>query len=299
MTRRPTTSMTATKAATLASVIASGSASVDQSNAAGRAAFEDAAPAPAADQRQHHGEVLDDQPADRDAAALGLEQAALLQARSSTTVLATDSARPKTRPAPIDQPSHHARPMPSSVATAICTIAPGMAMARTDSRSLSEKCRPTPNISRMTPISASSLAMPWSATKPGVNGPTSDAREQIADQRRDPQPLRHRAEDEGEHEAGDDRGDERRVMRHRLVPAILSVLSSEYFRQNISNICRRKATMPLATRPLRCGLRPQSAYGNTLTPEFCVTATASSDRSNRPIPKCFIGPATFALTPGS
>ena len=37
-------------------------------------------------------------------------------------------------------------------------------IAFTDSRSLSEKCRPTPNISRMTPISASSSASPWSAT---------------------------------------------------------------------------------------------------------------------------------------
>ena len=63
------------------------------------------------------------------------------------------------------------------------------AMARTDSRSFSEKCRPTPNISRMTPISASSVASAWSATKPGVNGPTGDAGEQIADQRRDPQAL--------------------------------------------------------------------------------------------------------------
>ena len=70
------------------------------------------------------------------------------------------------------QPSAQARPAPSTVAKAICTIAPGTAMARTDSRSLSEKCRPTPNISRMTPISASSSASDWSATKPGVFGPT-------------------------------------------------------------------------------------------------------------------------------
>ena len=59
------------------------------------------------------------------------------------------------------------------VATAICTTAPGTAMAFTDSKSFIEKCRPTPNISRITPISASSLARPWSATKPGVNGPTA------------------------------------------------------------------------------------------------------------------------------
>ena len=50
---------------------------------------------------------------------------------------------------------------------------PGTAILRTASRSASEKCRPTPNISRMTPISASWAARPASATKPGVNGPTA------------------------------------------------------------------------------------------------------------------------------
>ena len=60
--------------------------------------------------------------------------------------------------------------MPSSVATAICTTAPGTAMRLTAIRSSSEKCRPTPNISSITPISASWLASPMSATKPGVVG---------------------------------------------------------------------------------------------------------------------------------
>ena len=79
-------------------------------------------------------------------------------ARSSTTVLATESARPNTMPAPSGQPSHHAKPMPSAVANAICTTAPGIAIVFTESRSSSEKCSPTPNISRMTPISDNSLA---------------------------------------------------------------------------------------------------------------------------------------------
>ncbi len=88
-------------------------------------------------------------------------------------MLATDRARPNTRPARVDQPSSQARAQPKAVATMICAIAPGTAIAFTDSRSLSEKCSPTPNISRMTPISASSAISPWSATKPGVNGPTT------------------------------------------------------------------------------------------------------------------------------
>ena len=86
------------------------------------------------------------------------------RARNSTTVLATDRLRPNTRPPPKLQPSSLARPMPSSVATPICTSAPGMAMAFTESRSLSEKCRPTPNISRITPSSAISCDSAWSAT---------------------------------------------------------------------------------------------------------------------------------------
>ncbi len=60
-----------------------------------------------------------------------------------------------------------------ALASAIWITAPGIAMRATDARSFSEKCRPTPNISRMTPISASSPASGMSAVKPGVNGPTT------------------------------------------------------------------------------------------------------------------------------
>ncbi len=94
-------------------------------------------------------------------------------ARNSTTVLATDSASPSTRPAPKPQPQSSASATPHAVATAICAMAPGSAMARTASRSLMEKCRPTPNIRRMTPISASWLARLASPTNPGVNGPST------------------------------------------------------------------------------------------------------------------------------
>ena len=61
-------------------------------------------------------------------------------------------------------------------------------------------------------------AASWSATKPGVNGPISDARQQIADQRR-AQAVGDRAEQEGEHEPGHDGGDQRRVVRHQPASA--------------------------------------------------------------------------------
>jgi len=90
---------------------------------------------------------------------------------SRTTVLATDSDSPKINPLPQSQPHHRAMNMPSTVANAICTTAPGIAMRFTASRSLSEKCRPTPNISNITPISDNWEAIFISATKPGVAGP--------------------------------------------------------------------------------------------------------------------------------
>jgi hypothetical protein len=60
-------------------------------------------------------------------------------ARSSTTVLATESASPKTSPAPGGHPQAVATPAPSTVATAIWSSAPGRAMPRTASRSPMEK----------------------------------------------------------------------------------------------------------------------------------------------------------------
>ena len=86
-------------------------------------------------------------------------------------MLATERLKPSTMPAPSPHPQSHAIAMPSGVASAIWPIAPGTATPRTASRSEAEKCRPTPNISRMTPISASCPASSPSATNPGVKGP--------------------------------------------------------------------------------------------------------------------------------
>ncbi len=92
--------------------------------------------------------------------------------RSTTTVEATDSARPKMNAADRLHPHVNARAPPSAVATTICSKAPGNATRRTRMRSPGEKCRPTPNISRMTPTSASCDARPMSPTKPGELGPS-------------------------------------------------------------------------------------------------------------------------------
>jgi hypothetical protein len=85
----------------------------------------------------------------------------------------TDNDQPNTSAAASDQPHQVASAQPKAVATAICNKAPGTAMRLTAIRSAIEKCMPTPNISRITPISASCGDRSTSATKPGVNGPTA------------------------------------------------------------------------------------------------------------------------------
>ena len=171
MTRLPTISMMATKAAILAMVMPTSSATEARSTCA--APFPPNSPAKAGSRTRVSTITMSStisHPTAMRPRVLSTSRRSW-SARSRTTVLATESARPNTSPAPIGQPSQWARAMPSTVAHRICTMAPGMAMLRTDSRSSSEKCRPTPNISRITPISASWLARFWSATKPGVNGP--------------------------------------------------------------------------------------------------------------------------------
>ena len=86
-------------------------------------------------------------------------------------MLATDTANPSTSPPANPHPRPIPNAIPSSVATKIWPTAPGTATFRTASRSLIEKWIPTPNIRRIPPISASSAAVPVSATIPGVNGP--------------------------------------------------------------------------------------------------------------------------------
>ena len=61
---------------------------------------------------------------------------------------------------------------PIAVAAAICTTAPGTATRFTCIRSSSEKCSPTPNISRMTPISARVCSASLWCTRPRADGPT-------------------------------------------------------------------------------------------------------------------------------
>ncbi len=93
--------------------------------------------------------------------------------RMSTTVLATEIAPPNTSEVDHSQPNSRPTSAPQRVAVMLCTSAPGMATFRTASSSFRWKCSPTPNISKITPISAICSARCRSASKPGVWGPTT------------------------------------------------------------------------------------------------------------------------------
>ena len=75
--------------------------------------------------------------------------------RKSTTVLATEIANPKMIPAGTVQPQSWVNPKPNNVAIKVWINAPGIAISRTRQRSAKEKWRPTPNIRKITPSSAS------------------------------------------------------------------------------------------------------------------------------------------------
>ena len=104
-----------------------------------------------------------------------------------TTVLATETAMPRIKPLCQLQPIATASPMQARVAAVLCASAPGIASERTASRSFKLKCRPTPNISRITPISASSdaiLRVAHDARRVRANQHTRD---EVADDRRKPE----------------------------------------------------------------------------------------------------------------
>jgi len=92
--------------------------------------------------------------------------------RTINTVDAVARHMPSTNEPLIGQPSRkcptHA---PSTTTRPLAASAPGTAMRRTFQRSWNEKPRPTPNISSITPTSASFAASSALPTNPGVLGP--------------------------------------------------------------------------------------------------------------------------------
>ena len=172
------------------------------------------------------------------------------------------TARDRTRARRTDlQPHQRARPAPIAVATAICATAPGSAIARTRSSVEIEKCRPTPNISRMTPISASSEARLASATKPGVNGPIAMPATQVADERRQAHARGEESESEREHEADGDQRDEFGFVGHR--PQLYQEVGLKPDLQGACWVRLSRLSFTSATSSGRLSARPRSSTVRT------------------------------------
>ena len=151
------------------------------------------APASAGQQHQHEDgeDVLDDQPADGDVA--------LRRVRARRCPSARGSARPCwPRRSPCRAPGPADQPQPERQADDRARERwrrgsgrprPGTAMRRTASRSSRWKCRPTPNISRMTPISASCGGEVRVGDEARRVRADATPGQQVADDRRQAQPL--------------------------------------------------------------------------------------------------------------
>ena len=92
--------------------------------------------------------------------------------------------------------------------------APGTAIDLTAARSRSEKWMPTPNISRMIPMSASSSATEVSARRPGRERPEHDPGDDVADDGRQADALGDEATGEGGHQADRDGRDQNGLVVH-------------------------------------------------------------------------------------
>ena len=92
--------------------------------------------------------------------------------------------------------------------------APGIAIARTAARSRSEKWIPTPNISRMIPMSASSMRDRGVGDEARRERAEDDPGDDVADDRRQADPLGDEAADERGHQADRDGGDENGLVVH-------------------------------------------------------------------------------------
>ncbi len=138
------------------------------------------------------------------------------RARTSTTVLATERARPKTKPAVHDQPSSRASPAPMTLASAIWISGAGNSDAR-DRRQVLQREVQADAEHQQDDADLGQLAGQGNVgDEARRERPDHDACQQVADQRLDAQAVGDQAEDIGQHEARGDGGNERCLMlRHR------------------------------------------------------------------------------------
>ena len=167
----------------------------------------------ACERRQQHehddGEhVLDDEPADRDVPGAVCSWRLSESTRISTTVLATDSDRPKTIAAAQAQPKACAASAPSPVATALCSDGAGNGDAPHGQQFLEVELQADAEHQQDDADFGELLGEMRVGDEAGRVGTDDDAGEQVADDRRQAEPLRDVADDQRGAEAGRERQDE-------------------------------------------------------------------------------------------
>jgi hypothetical protein len=166
-------------------------------------------------QRQDHDDVLDDQPTDGDAPALRLDQPALLQRaqqhhgagdREGEAEHQTGGDRPAHRPGESHAEQRRGRDLRHRAGDG-----DGAHREEVLQREVQPDAEHQQDHADLGELVGKSLV----GDIAGREGPDRDARQQISDQRRNPQPLRARRQDEGQDQADHDGRDQRCVMRHR------------------------------------------------------------------------------------
>ena len=165
-------------------------------------------------QGQDHGEILDDEPADRDAAAFAVEQVPLLERAQEH-----DGARHRQRQAEdetaADRPTHRpGQADPEERRQGDLRDGAGNG-DRPDRKQVLEgevqaDAEHEQDDADLREFAGERLI----GDEAGRVRPHRDAGQQIAGQGRQPQAIGDRPEDESQNQSGDDGGDERRVVRH-------------------------------------------------------------------------------------
>jgi hypothetical protein len=134
------------------------------------------------------------------------------RARSSTTVEATDRARPKTIPAPTLQPSSRARPRPITVAADLHDRAGDGDLAHRH-QVLQREVQADPEHQQDHADLGQLRRQLLVGHIAGGERPDQHAGQQVADEHRQLQPVGDGAEHEGQSQARDDGGDQRGMMQ--------------------------------------------------------------------------------------
>jgi hypothetical protein len=161
-----------------------------------------------------HGEVLDDEPADGNVAALGFDQPPFLQSPQKHHGAGDRERQPKHEPRPhcpaqkVCQPQAHQRCDGDLAQGARDRDGPHREKVR--EREVQPDAEHQQDDADLSQLQRQSLVghVPWRER------PDQDAGDEVADQRREAQAVGQGPEQEGQAEAHDDGSDERRVMRH-------------------------------------------------------------------------------------